>query len=207
MFFVLFVANVSLLARTYDSSSAIKLGKKESVAIATRELTNKLQNDLVLQNVSVKFSKAEQYFISDKQIGIRGEGTCRLDNKANDLPLNFDVKIDVNKHSAIDVRYVFLNMEGAVNANSALTPEDVVTEKLLQQIKKDYKTENIVVAIEFLNDQTFENGEKGFTGGGEVQVNGMGWKKISFDVKAADSSSSSSSGEKSKLSIAKYLIK
>lgn len=199
MVFGLFVAQSSLLANTKDAPGVAKLGKAESIAIAAKGLSKKLQNDLVLQNVSVKFNKAERYLISDTQIGIRGEGTCRLDNKANDLPLNFDVKIDVNKHSALDVKYVFLNMEGAVDANSAVTNEDVVTEKLLQRIKNDYKTENIVIAVEYLNDQTLENGEKGLAGGGEIQVNGMGWQKISFDVKAGT--------DKSKFSIVKYLIK
>lgn len=199
MFFFLFAANTSLMATNNYVAGVAKLSKAESVAIASKELSKKLQSDLVLKNVSLKFNKTERYIVSDNQIGIRGEGTARLDSDASDLPLNFDVKIDVSKHSALDVKYVFLNMEGAVDANSVLTPEDQITEKLLKQLKQDYKTENIVVAIEYLNDQTFENGDKGFNGGGEVQVNGMGWRKFSFDVKADN--------DKTKFSIGKYLIK
>lgn len=195
LFFMLFAANASLLANV----NAAALGRAESIAIASKELSKKLQNDLVLKSVSIKFSKSEQYAVSKNQIGIRGEGTCRLDGEANDLPLNFDVVIDVNKLSASDVKYVFLNMEGTVNEKSVLTPEDIITNKLLQQIKKDFKTENIVLSIDYLNDQAFANGDKGFNGGGEIQVNGMGWRKFSFDVKAED--------EKTKFSIMKYSLK
>src|SRR6476620_11516489 len=121
MLFVLFAANTSLLANTGDAAGKARIGREESITIATRGLSKKLQTDLVLKEISVKFNKAEQYFVSNTQIGLRGEGTCRLDGEANDLPINFDVKIDVTKHAAAEVNYVFLNMEGGVDASSALT--------------------------------------------------------------------------------------
>src|SRR3712207_1614255 len=127
MFFFLFASNTSLLANNNDAAGVVKLSKAESVAIASKELSKKLKSDLVLKNVSLKFNKTERYFISDTQVGIKGEGTARLDSDGSELPLNFDVTIDARKHSATDVKYVFLNMEGAVDANSVLTPEDLIT--------------------------------------------------------------------------------
>jgi hypothetical protein len=199
LIFVLAVSNVSVLANGNDAVTFAKIGKEESLLLAAKSLSKKLQNDLLLKNVSVKFKKIEGYMISSKQIGIKGEGTCRLDGEANDLPLNFDVKIDVTKRAATDIRYVFLNMEGAVNANSVLTPEDLITEKLLQQIKGDYKTENIVIAIDSLEGKSLENGEKKFIGTGEIRLNGFDWKKINFDVKGDMA--------KAKVSVVKYQIK
>ena len=193
--FVLFAANSSLLANTGDAVRAVLMAKDESIAIAAKGLSQKLKTDLVLKQVTIKFSKAEQYYVSDSQIGLKGEGTCRIDGEANDLPINFDVKIDIDKHSAADVRYVFLNMEGA----SGLTVEDVVTEKLLQKMKSDFKTENVVVALDYVGEATLENGDKGFNGTGEVRLNGMVWKKIEFSAK--------SGSEKSDVSITKYQIK
>lgn len=198
-FFVLCIANISLFAKSADASSSIRLGKEESVAIAAKSLSKKLQSDLALKNVSVKFNQAESYVISGTQIGIKGEGICQFNGNANDLPVNFDVKIDVGKRAATDVKYVFLNMEGAVDANSTVSAEDIVTEKLLRKIKNDYKTQNIVIALDYVKEQTLPNGEKGFTGAGEVRVNGMTWQKISFDAKAGQ--------EKAKLSVVKYQIK
>lgn len=171
---------------------AERLAKDESIAIAAKSLSKKLQSDLVSRTVSVKFTKAEQYIVSDTEIGLRGAGTCRLDGDASELPINFDVKIDVTKRAAQDVRYVFLNM----GADVRLTVEDVVTEKLLQKMKNDFKTENVVVAIDYISD---ENGDKGFTGSGEMRLNGMIWKKISFEAK--------SGGEKTDVSIIKYQVK
>ena len=202
LIYVLFAAGTVLQVNAAgEASSVAKLSKAESVAIASRELSKKLRSDLVLKNVTIKFSKTESYSVSDTQIGIKGAATTRLDNEANELPISFDVKIDVSRRSASDVKYVFLNMEGATaGAASALTAEDAVTEQLLQQIKRELKTDNIVVAIDFLNDQPLPNGEKGLTGGGEIQVNGMGWRKISFDVKAEQN-------EKMKFKLVKYQIK
>jgi hypothetical protein len=197
-FFVFCVANISTFANSADAATSVRLGKEESVAIAARSLSKKLQSDLALKNVSVKFSDAQSYVISRTEIGVKGEGICQFNGKGNDLPVNFDVKIDVSKRAATDVKYVFLNMEGAVDENSMVTAEDIVTEKLLQKIKSDYKTQNIVIALDYVNEQTLPGGEKGFTGAGEVRVNGMLWQKIVFDAKAGQ--------EKAKLADIKYQI-
>lgn len=199
LIFGLFAANVSTQAKSNDLVTFAKISKVESVSLVSKSLSKKLQNDLVLKSVSVKFSKIESYYVSNKEIGIKGEGTCRLDGEANDLPLNFDVKIDVDKSAAVDVRYVFLNMEGAVDANSVLTPEDVITEKLLQKIRDDLKTQDIVLALDFLEGKQLENGEQEFTGSGEIRLNALEWKKISFNVKA--------DLEKTKVSAMNYQIK
>lgn len=195
--FALFVTSFSSIASANDAVASTRLAKAETIAIAAKGLSKKLQNDLALKNVSVKFNQTDSYVISKTQIGIRGAGICQFDGKSNDLPVNFDVKIDISKRAATEVKYVFLNMEGTVDANSTVTAEDIVTEKLLRQIKTDYKTENIVIAVDYVEDQASENGEKVYTGAGEVRMNGMEWRKISFDVKAG----------KEKGSAVKYQIK
>lgn len=182
LFVVTLLAAGSILANDNDSVRAVRISKDESISIAVKGLSKKLQTDLVLKQVSVKFTQAEQYFVSDSEIGLRGAGTCRIDGDANDLPINFDIKIDVSKRSTDDVKYVFLNMKG----EAGLTVEDVVTEKLLEKMKSDFKTENVVVAIDYVNDATLENGEKGLNGGGEVRLNGMVWKKIEFSAKSSN---------------------
>lgn len=190
--FVLF-ASSPLLANGGDAARAISIAKDESIAIASKSLSKKLQADLVLKTVSVKFNKAEQYYISNSLIGLKGEGTCRIDGEATDLPINFDVKIDVGKHNAADVRYVFLN------SGADSTVEDAVTEKLLQKMKSDFKTEDIVIAVDYVKEATLEDGEEGFSGSGEVKLNGMIWRKVEFNAKAGN--------EKSDVSILKYQIK
>jgi hypothetical protein len=196
--FVFCVGNISLFARSADAVASARLGKAETVAIAVRSLSKKMQSDLAMKNVSVKFNETESYVISRTEIGIKGEGICRFNGNANDLPMNFDVKIDVAKRAATEVQYVFLNMEGAVDENSTVSAEDVVTEKLLQKIKNDYKTQNIVIALDYVNEQALPSGAKGFSGAGEVRINGMLWQKIVFDAKAGQ--------EKAKVSDVKYQI-
>lgn len=180
-FLMIFAFQFTAFAADKEKAApSARMSKDETVSIASKSLSSKLKSDLVSKTVAVKFTKAEQYFVSDTEIGLRGEGTCRLDGEANDLPINFDVKINVNKRAADDVRYVFLNME----APAGLTIQDVVTEKLLEKLKSDFKTDNVVLAVDYVSDKNQENS---FNGSGEVRLNGMVWKKFSFDVQAGSS--------------------
>lgn len=192
VFLTLFTFQIAALAADKEKSSSSRISRDEAVSIASKGLSSKLKTDLVSKAVAVKFTKAEQYFVSDTEIGLRGEGTCQLDGAATELPINFDVKIDISRHSAEDVRYVFLNMD----APAGLTVEDVVTAKLLEKMKSDFKTENVVVAVDYVSDKNQANA---FNGSGEVRLNGMVWKKFSFDAKAGS--------DINDISISKYSVK
>jgi hypothetical protein len=164
------------------SAKAI-LSVDETYSIAEKGLTKKMETDLVLTNIKVKFGKVERYSISKTQIGLRGEGSCQLGAEDNALPINFDVKINVNNRNIADVAYNFVEAEDANESNSLSENETFVTRQLLEKLKADYKTENIVVAIDYLNEnQTI--GAKAFTGAGEIRLGDMVWKKISFEIVA-----------------------
>ncbi|MGI8468948.1 MAG: hypothetical protein ACR2N3_10900 [Pyrinomonadaceae bacterium] len=145
--------------------------------IAFKELSQKLKNDLSVASVNLKLNKVERQAVSKSEVRIKG------DDAANNLPINFDVKVinfdvkvNVNKQMPIDVAYVFVE---SANPTAADT-EDLLTRDLLNQLNKDYKTENLVVSIDGF-DTTQANGRKNFKGTGDVCV-GFDWSRISFDV-------------------------
>ncbi|HEX9960345.1 MAG TPA: hypothetical protein VGB00_05405 [Pyrinomonadaceae bacterium] len=180
LFFVFGAASAS--AKTNDVSGNAILSADETYSIAAKGLVKKMETDLVLTDIKVKFVKVERYAISNRQIGIRGEGSCQLGAEDNALPINFDVKINVNNRNIADVAYNFVETEETSESNTLSENETFVTRQLLEKIKSDFKTENIVVAIDYLNDKNLDNGAKAFTGAGEIRLGDMVWKKISFEV-------------------------
>ncbi|HEX8367950.1 MAG TPA: hypothetical protein VF604_05370 [Pyrinomonadaceae bacterium] len=185
VFFLFTFSVITATAKPKDvSASKAMLGDDETFSIAARGLTRKMETDLVLNNIKVKFAKVERYSISKSQIGLRGAGSCQLGEEDSALPINFDVKINVNNKNVADVAYNFVEAEEIVESNSMSENETFVTRRLLEKIKADFKTENIVVAIDYLNDKNLDNGTKAFTGAGEIRLGDMVWKKISFEIAA-----------------------
>ncbi|MDQ3799426.1 MAG: hypothetical protein M3384_08250 [Acidobacteriota bacterium] len=190
VFFLFTFGVTAATAKPKDVTAAAKavLSLDETYSIAARGLTRKMETDLVLSGIKVKFVKVERYSISKSQIGIRGAGACQLGAEDNALPIHFDVRINVNNRAVADVAYNFVDAEEEETAtgesNTLSENETFVTRRLMEKIKADFKTENIVVAIDFLNDENTADGAKAFTGGGEVRLGDMVWKKISFEIVA-----------------------
>ena len=166
-----------LFANNKDTDIATtKNVSSKTLSIAAENLIKKLQQDLVTENVRIKFTNVTQYPISKSQIGLKGEGFCVLTKENNQLPIRFDVKVDNLRKDVLEVKYDFLQFEEASEFAPTAT-EEILTRELMKQISRDYNTQDVVVAIE-----GFEKieGEK-ILGNGEVRVSGM-WKKIKFDV-------------------------
>lgn len=187
---ILFVCAATTLgagtAETKDVSSlsagGAKLSAREVYSIAEKVLTKKMETDLVLNGVKVKFSKVESYTLPNSTIGLRGEGNCQLGAEDNPLPIHFDVKINAANRSATEVNYNFV--EASETNESAMSEvETVVTHSLMEKIKADYKVENIVIALDYVNEASSSvSTEKTLTGAGEIRLGDMVWKKITFDV-------------------------
>lgn len=164
-------------ANNKDSDiAATKNVSSKTLSIAAENLTKRLQQDLVTENVRIKFTNVTQYPISKSQVGLKGEGFCVLTKENNQLPIRFDVKVDNLRKDVLEVKYDFLQFEEPSEFAPTAT-EEILTKELMKQISRDYNTQDVVVAID-----GFEKieGEK-ILGNGEVRVGGM-WKKIKFDV-------------------------
>jgi hypothetical protein len=183
---LIFGANAAT-ANDVSGSTAAKLSVEETYSIAAHGLTKKMEADLVLNGVKIKFAKVERYAISNSKIGLRGEGNCRLGADDNPLPIHFDVKINALNKSVDEINYNFVDAEETVD-NAAMTAEETfVTRHLMEKIKADFKKENIVIALDYLNEVgNSVSSAKTFSGAGEVRIGDLVWKKISFEVVASD---------------------
>lgn len=171
------LATVFLYSKTNDADiAAAKSVSPKTLSIAAENLAKRLRQDLVTENVKIKFKSVSQYQISKSQIGLKGEGFCVLSKENNQLPIRFDIKVDNLRKDVLEIKYDFLQFEESSEFAPTAT-EEILTQELMKQLSRDYKTQDIVVAID-----GFEKieGEK-ILGKGEVRVSGM-WKKIKFDV-------------------------
>lgn len=145
--------------------------------LAAQALLKRIQADLSNPDVRVKLEEANQYQVSDSQIGVRGSGVCSLKSDAEQLPITFDVKIDAKNLSVADVEYSFANLPAETTATAAM--EEAVTLKLLKQVAAEHKTNNVVIALDSLN---VEKSENRLTGTGEARIGDFEWRKIQVEV-------------------------
>lgn len=171
--FLLIALCLLAFSNAYASSAS-----EGNYRIAAAKLSKKLQADLGDSRVQVKLTNVEEYKISKNEIGLVGDGTCVL-AADNQMPIRFEVKLNTANHKVSEVIYDFVEntAEYAPTSN-----EDVLMKELMKQIRSDYKTENIVIAIDAVeNVGKVEKSEK-FLGVGEVRIGDLVWNKIKFDV-------------------------
>jgi len=152
---------------------------EKNYSLVTENLSKKLQNDLANDNVTVKLNNVAEYKISKNEIELKGDATCTLNENDAQLPIQFEVKVNPLNQSVIDVKYDFV--EAVAGYNSA-NNEEVLMKELMKEISRDYKTENIVIAIDAVETVGNTINEKKFLGVGEVRIGDMVWNKIKFDV-------------------------
>ena len=160
------------------SSSALAAGKNNHLLVA-QNLSEKLQNDLGSKDVRVRLSKVKEHKISKNEIKLSGDAVCLLASDNSQMPIRFDAKIDTVSQSVSDVSYDFVKASADYNPTAN---EEILMKVLMGKISRDYKTENIVIAIDSVENVADINGEKKFLGVGEVRVGDLVWNRIKFDV-------------------------
>lgn len=131
------------------------------------------------KNIRVKLNKVEEYKISNSEVELSGDAVCILTNDNSQLPIRFDAKVNVVNQSIADVSYDFVKTSADYNPTDN---EEILMKVLMSKISRDYKTENIVIAIDLMENVANINGEKKFLGIGEVRVGDLVWNEIKFDV-------------------------
>lgn len=172
-FKTLLAAVICFLAFTSVSAFATE----QNYSLVITNLSKKLQNDLSLENVKVELKNIKEYKISAAKIGFKGEGNAVL--IADQLPIRFDVKVNTADRSVFDIAYDFVE---PASEFAPSTNEELLMKELMKQISKDYQTDNIVIAIDGMENLSNVKREKQFAGIGEVRIGDLVWHKIKFDV-------------------------
>lgn len=161
------------------STSVLAVSDKNQ-QVVTRNLIQKLRTDLGVENVDVKLNKVAERKLSNNEFNLSGNAVCVLTEENKQLPIQFQAKVDAVRQSVSEIKYDFV--EPAVSEYAPTPNEEVLMKELMGKIRQDYKTENIVIAIDSVEVAgKSDNGNK-FLGVGEVRIGDMVWSQIKFDV-------------------------
>lgn len=163
----------------FSSLNASAAASEKNQMLVTQNLSRKLQSDLGDNAVRVKINNVEEYKISRNEVAYKGDAVCILADAANQLPIQFEAKVNSANQSVSDVRYDFVEN---VSAFAPTSNEELLMKELMGKIKSDYKTDNIVIAIDAVENIESAGSERKFLGFGEVRIGDFVWNKIKFDV-------------------------
>ena len=160
-----------------NSNAGLKIDRYKNAII--QKLTEKLRVDLADNNVEVRMSDVRNNEISNSRINFDGEALAVIKDDKTELPLQFTAKVNLNKQSVEDVDYKF------VEASPEFAPSEIqgnLMTTLMEQISKDYKTTNIVIAIDNFDTSKITSDQTKYEGTGEVRIGDFEWRRINFDV-------------------------
>jgi hypothetical protein len=166
-----------IFASNTNDAAKVNFNSKATSEIVIQNLTKKLKADLVQEKILVKLGNIEQTAVSNNEIKLQGNATCVLPTEKTQLPIRFEAKFDRAGKVIDDVQYTFVESEYAP-ANE----EEVLMKEIMKQISRDYKTREIVIAIDnFESSDSLENKVQ-YKGAGEVKIGEIQWSRINFNV-------------------------
>ena len=170
----LLILSICFFTASVANASAVSA---KNYQLLTKELSQRVQADLANDSATVKLNNVKEYRVSRSEIGLTGDAICITGE--NQMPFQFDAKINTPQRKVSEINYNFV--DDAANYSPAST-EDVLMKELMAQISRDYKTTNILIAIDnFQEVGADENGKK-IVGIGEVRIGDLVWNDIKFDV-------------------------
>ncbi len=168
-----------LLVLTF-SVSAVFAGTttdNKALSLLEKNLSNRLKADLLTENVKIKFTKVQTNELSNSEVYLIGDGLAVLPSEKTELPIKFKAEVNPVEEVVSDVEYTFVESDFAPT-----TDEEILMRHLLKKIAADYKTENVVIAIDAFETENVLGNQKEYKGLAEVRVGDVEWKRIDFDV-------------------------
>lgn len=170
---LLLVLTLSTITVLANNSAA----DDKEVALITQNLAAKLKADLVSNNVSVVYKNIEKTQISNTETIFKGDALAVVPNDNTQLPITFEAKLNPVAEVVDAVAYTFVESSYAPS-----TDEEFLMKHLLKKLAADYKTQEVVIAIDGFETQKAAENQSEYKGTAEVRVGELEWKKINFDV-------------------------
>ncbi|CAN5654887.1 hypothetical protein BH20ACI4_BH20ACI4_03290 [soil metagenome] len=152
-------------------------GDDKALSLLEKNLSTRLKAELLTDNVTVKFTRVEKNEMSNSEVYFIGDGLAVLPSEKTELPIKFKAEVNPVEEVVSDVEYVFVESNYAPT-----TDEEILMRHLLKKIAADYKTENVVIAIDGFETENAAGNQKEYKGLAEVRVGDVEWKRIDFDV-------------------------
>jgi hypothetical protein len=174
-----FIITNFLLVLTFSVSAVFAANTTDNKALSLLEknLSTRLKAELLTENVTVKFTKVETNELSNSEVYLIGDGLAVLPTEKTELPIKFKAEVNPVEEVVSDVEYAFVE-----SSYAPTTDEEVLMRHLLKKLAADYKTENVVIAIDGFETENVLGNQKEYKGLAEVRVGDVEWQRIDFDV-------------------------
>lgn len=160
-----------------------KSGTAFNYSLLANDLSQKLKIDLAENNLRVKIENIEETRLANNLVEVKGKAFCVLPADKTQLPINFEAKFNTAKQTLNDIQYVFVESDNVESDNYAPNAdEEVLMKELMKQVSRDYKTDQITIAIDGFETSKAANNQSNLKGIGEIKIGEVGWNKIRFDV-------------------------
>lgn len=167
----------AVLANSGMDAVKVSANSKQTMALLTANLTKKLKADLVTENLTLKLGNIEQAAFLRNEIKLKGSAVCVLPTEKTQLPIVFEAKINLARQVIDEIQYKFVESEFVPS-----TEEETLMKELMKQISRDYKTKDVVIAIDGFETYASSENKTGYKGTGEVRIGGFSWNKINFEL-------------------------
>jgi len=168
-----------ILAVCLISASSVFALSEKNQRLVEQNLSRKLRSDLANENLTVKLNTVKERKISTSEVGLTGDAVCILTQDDNQLPIQFEVKVNPANQRVLAIKYDFVSSDSEYAPSQT---EEILMKELMGRISRDYKTQNIVIAIDGFETIGDAAGGTKLLGVGEVRIGDMVWNKIKFDV-------------------------
>lgn len=172
-----FALNAFAVPANAKSASGTKSEAAANYSALIDDLSRKLKNDLSESNLQVKIEAVEETRLANDLVEVKGKAFCVLPKDKTQLPISFEAKLDVAKTSVADVQYAFVESDYAPDAD-----EEILMRELMKQVSRDYKTDQITIAIDGFETSKAADNQSSLKGIGEIKIGEVEWNKINFDV-------------------------
>ncbi len=166
-----------LLVLIFSVSAVFAFEKSKALSLLEQNLSNRLKAELLTEKVNVKFTKIQQNELSNSEVYIIGDGLAVLPSEKTELPIKFKAEVNPVEEVVSDIEYAFVESDYAPT-----TDEEFLMRHLLKKIAADYKTENVVIAIDGFETENAAGSATEYKGMAEVRIGDVEWKRIDFDV-------------------------
>lgn len=177
-------ADVSAVKIKVASRSTERL--KNVYSTALNGLVDKLQKDFKVSLVELTLDEVGHFTPNAKTFGVVGNGTFTTDGGNSWQPIEFEIFVN-NRGTKLDLIQYQLPKPAPIKDNFAAAQgsEEMAIQGLLNQLKSDYQTENIVVALDDIKADKCAEGQN-IIGRGEMRVGDSDWKKFHFKLTVND---------------------
>lgn len=159
-----------------DAAKA-NVSSSRTSTLVVQNLTQILKADLVQEKVAVRLGNLEQTAVSSNEVVLQGDATCVLPVENTQLPITFEARFNLASQTVDDIKYTFVESEYAPTSE-----EEILMKELMQKISRDYKTQEIVIALDNFETSATNGNRLQYKGIGEVKIGSVQWSKIDFDV-------------------------